>query len=101
LSPESFAALVILGIVAAFIWFAIGRNTLFEVAIEEGKARLKRGKVTDAFLADIQAVTDEFGVRKGWVGGVPMRGRRVRLVFGGGVPPRMRQRLRNIWLNHQ
>ena len=90
--------LIVLVVVAVAVGWVIARPpALFVVSVRQGRAAAARGKVTDAFLAEVVAVFREFGLSSGEVRGVA-RGRRIGLWFSRNVPPAARQRLRNWWV---
>jgi hypothetical protein len=84
--------------VAAAIVFLWHRHA-FIVRIKQDEPRVLKGKVTAAFLHDVMSICHEAGIRRGWLGGL-WRGKRIVLVFSWHFPPRVRQRLRNLWLLH-
>jgi hypothetical protein len=69
---------------------------LFVVRIYQGLPIRSQGKVTDAFLAVLEALCQEQGVEKGEVRGV-RRGKFISLWFSRKLPGPFRQRLRNWW----
>ena len=89
--------LLLIGLVAGVVWLVLRPRYHFEIRIEGGVPRVRRGKVTADLLREVQAVCAEAGVRRAWVGG-RRHGRRVRLAFSRGMPPSCRQRLRYLWL---
>jgi hypothetical protein len=89
--------IVVLVLVVAGFWLAFQPRYAFVVHIKQGELRVAKGKVTAAFLRLVGEVCGEFGVSRGWVGGV-RRGRRLRLAFSRHVPEPCRQRLRNLWV---
>jgi Protein of unknown function (DUF3634) len=88
--------LVVVALVLAAVWYALQPRCLFVVCIEEGTARLDRGKVAAHFVQEIGQVCREAGVQEGQVWGVP-QGRRISLRFSRSIPSGCRQRLRNLW----
>lgn len=95
--PDLVVNVVVLALVVGGLWLAIQPRYVFVVRIEGGTARVSKGKVTPAFLAEIGRACDEFGTARGWVGGV-QRGKRVALAFSRNIPHPCRQRLRNLWI---
>jgi hypothetical protein len=87
-----------LGIVCT-IWLL---RTLFvsrfvlKIRIHGGRPSVRRGKVTQAFLARVADACREGGVARGWIVGVK-NGKRISLRFSGSFPRALRQRLRNEW----
>jgi hypothetical protein len=88
--------LLVLGFVAWAIWSVLQPRYAFEIRVQGGRPRVRKGKVTPAFLTRVAEVCRESGVPRGWIGGVP-RGRRVALRFSRHFPPGTQQRLRNEW----
>jgi Protein of unknown function (DUF3634) len=94
---EQLGTIILIGVVAGVVWLVFRPRYDFVVRIRSGGVRIERGKVTGAFLDEVRVIAADFRVRSGWVGGVRAGKRRVRLVFGSGIPPAMRQHVRNIW----
>jgi hypothetical protein len=92
---EAFALLVAATVVAA-LYFGT-TQTMFVVKVRVGKAEATRGTVTDAFLAAVEEVCREFGLRLAEVRGVLRGARRIALQFSSNFPEAARQRLRNWW----
>lgn len=80
----------------ALFWFLFQQRYLFVVRIRHGVPRLAKGKVTAAFLQELQSLCAESHVTHGWVGGV-RHGKQVRLTFSRDIPGQCQQRLRNLW----
>jgi hypothetical protein len=78
-------------------WQVCRPRPAFEIRLKNGVARRTRGKVTAAFLRDVQETGRTLGVTSGVVRGKPLGGRIV-LVFSGSIPPICQQRLRNLWM---
>jgi hypothetical protein len=95
MSDWAIKALVI-GFFAWMIWSIVHAQYAFEIRIQGGRPRLRKGKVTSAFLGQVAEVCRESGVARGWIGGA-RRGRRIALRFSHHFPPGPRQRLRNEW----
>jgi hypothetical protein len=91
--------LVALFVLAAW-WWGPAASAQFVVRIDDGAARLVRGKVAAAMLRQVEEICREHGVRRGEVYGRLWGRRRVRLAFSRGIPPACRQRLRNVWPIH-
>lgn len=81
-------------------WLLARPHYAFLVRIDDGKTRVTAGKVTTAFLDQVQQTCSELGVAHGWIGG-HRRGRHTRLAFSRGIPPQVQQRLRNLWCMHR
>lgn len=91
--------LFLLALVLIVVWglySVIHPRPVFVVRVEDGKARVVRGKVTQAFLQEIGETCDRHGVKRGGVRGVA-NGSRIALAFSGDIPPSCRQQLRNLW----
>jgi hypothetical protein len=88
--------LLVIGFAGWVIWSLLQPRYVFLIGVGPGQARIRRGKVTPAFLAQITLLCQENGVAQGWIGGV-QRGRRVALRFSRRFPPGLQQRLRNEW----
>jgi len=93
---ESVVMILVAAFVAWMIWSLVQPRNVFEIRIESGQPRVRRGKVTAAFLRRVGAVCQESGVAQGWIRGV-RRGRRVALRFSRHFPPGPQQQLRNEW----
>jgi hypothetical protein len=78
------------------LWTACRPRPLFVVRIEQGRPRVSRGKVTQAFLEEVRLACERHQVKGGTVTGVA-QAQRIALGFSGGVPEPCRQQLRNIW----
>ncbi len=85
-------------VVVLVFWFLLPRAD-FVLAIDEGKVRLKRGKVLGQFVAECQQICAEWKVERGSIRGVRYSGR-VALRFSREIPPEHHQRFRNAWGMH-
>lgn len=94
---EWIVKLLVFGFAAWVVWSFLSPHYVFVIGIEGGKPRVRRGKVTKAFLGRVAEVCRECGVARGWIGGV-LHGRRVALQFSRHFPSGAQQRLRNEWL---
>ena len=92
--------ITLVGLVAAAFLLALQRRYLFVVRVKDGRARIASGKLTSAFLEEIDQVCRDAGVTRGWIGGI-RRGRRVVLAFSYNIPSPCQQRLRNLWMLHR
>jgi len=81
---------------AWMLWSFLQPRYVFMIRVEGGHPRLRKGKVTPAFLSQIAQACQSGGVVRGWVGGV-RHGRQVALRFSRNFPPGLQQRLRNEW----
>jgi hypothetical protein len=84
------------GVLLPAIWYGDRLRYVFLLVLKEQIVQVQRGKVTAAFLEEVQRVCREQGGLRGWIGAVPQGGR-LRLVFSRSVPPACQQQLRNIW----
>lgn len=87
---------VVLAVVVVCVWMALRPTYAFLIAIENGAARVKKGKVASEFVSEVNQVCGQGSVARGWIGGVG-RGRRLRLAFSRSIPPACQQQLRNLW----
>lgn len=89
---------LVLAVTAALAWLVLAGRAVFVITVRDGRARVTRGMVSGLFLADVEDVCRDHGIRSGTVRGV-RRGRRVALDFSRSIPAPTRQRLRNAWQN--
>lgn len=89
--------IVVVGFVAWVACIFLQPRYVFEVGVKDGRPSMRRGKVTHAFLHRAAEVCREYGVVRGWIGGV-RRGHRVALLFSHHFPGGAKQRLRNEWV---
>lgn len=87
---------LVLGFFVWLIWSFVQSQYAFEIRIHRGQPRVRKGKVTAAFLEQVAEVCRESGVARGWIGGA-RRGSRIALRFSRHFPPGPQQRLRNEW----
>ena len=87
---------LVIGFVAWVVWSILQPRYVFEIRITGGQPRVRRGKVTPAFLGQVAEVCQTDGVARGWICGV-RAGRRTALRFSRAFPPGLQQRLRNEW----
>jgi hypothetical protein len=88
--------IIFLGLILGAFWLALQPRYVWVVKVQGGVTRVSRGKVTAAFVQQVEDACHRNGVRDGWVGGV-RKGGRVSLDFSRGIPPACRQQLRNEW----
>jgi hypothetical protein len=77
-------------------WIVAQPQAEFVVAVRNGVATPRKGKVTDGFLSAVTGVCEEFGVTTCEIRGVA-RGKLISLRFSSTIPEAARQRLRNWW----
>ena len=86
---------------AVVIWWQVtARPRVFVIRIRNRVPFLTRGKVSQAFVTELAEVLQSHGVRRGAIYGVRRRGT-VLLAFSRGIPPAVRQGLRNVWSMHR
>jgi hypothetical protein len=90
----------LVGLVIAAFYLALQPRYLFLVRIRNGMSCFSKGKVTTAFLEEIDEVVREARITRGWIGGL-RRGRQVVLAFSPDISRPCQQRLRNLWLLHR
>ena len=88
--------IVFLSLLVGALWLALQPRYVWVVKVRGGVARLSQGKVTAAFVQQVEEAFRRNDVRDGWVGGVRQRGR-VSLHFSRNLSPACRQQLRNEW----
>jgi len=88
--------LAIAAVVIGFVYWAMQPNYVFLIRIDNGNAKLAKGKVTPLFLSQVSDACNQAGVPRGWIGGIA-RGRRIKLAFSRSIPLACQQQLRNVW----
>lgn len=94
---EWLVKILVLTIAIWVFWTLAQPRYAFQIRINGGQPFLRKGKVTRVFLRRVEAVCQESGIARGWIGGV-RRGRRIALRFSRQFPPGSQQRLRNEWV---
>ena len=94
--PESAIQILLVGFFFGVAWSLFQPRYRFVIRIEGGRPRIRKGKVTAAFLDHVADVCREHGIARGWIGGLP-QDRRIALRFSRHFPPGSQQRLRNEW----
>jgi hypothetical protein len=89
--------LLVVAVVAWVVWSILKSRYVFEIEIRDGTARIRKGKVTGAFLTSVTDACTETGLTRGWIGGVA-QGRRISLRFSRHFSRALKQRVRNEWL---
>jgi hypothetical protein len=87
---------LVVGFVVWMVWSVLQPHYVFDIRIDRGRPRVRRGKVTAAFVGQVAEACQDGGVDRGWIGGVRL-GQRVALRFSRHFPPGLQQRLRNEW----
>jgi len=97
-----YVAIVAVVIVAAAVayWQVKAAGRVFVIRIRHHVPFLTKGKVSQAFVAELAEVLQSHGVKQGSIYGVRRRGT-VLLEFSRGVPVGARQALRNVWSLHR
>jgi hypothetical protein len=88
--------LLVIAFVVWMAWHFLRRRYVFEIRVDDGHPRVRKGKVTAAFVSQLTEACQSSGVVRGWIGGV-RRGRQVALHFSREFPANLQQRLRNEW----
>jgi hypothetical protein len=84
--------IAVTAVLAYFLW----PRPAFVIRIEEGEARLRRGKAPSMFVEACGDVAAREGIRQGEIRGI-RSGRKARLRFSRDIPARAHQALRNVW----
>jgi hypothetical protein len=89
----------VVALIGGVVLVARPGQQLFVVRINGGTAKVVEGKLTAAFVEELAECCREAGVPDGEVvgQGTPWG---VRLSFSASFPPGVRQRLRNLWVQH-
>jgi hypothetical protein len=90
--------ILILALVVGGAWIALSPKLVFKIRVAQGSLRVTRGTVAADFQQQAGEILEQWGISRGWIGGV-RRGRRLTLIFSHSVPPGCRQQLRNLWTN--
>lgn len=93
---DELVPILIAAVALTVAWLVVKPPAVFVVAVRDGETHVTQGKVTDAFLAVIADVCQEFDLRNAEVRGVA-RGKRIALRFSSGFSSAAQQRLRNWW----
>lgn len=88
--------LLVAVVAGGLLWFAFQPRYVFVVRIDKGVPRVAKGKVTMAFVHEVEQVCAEAQLATGWLGGV-RRGHGIALAFSRSIPRACQQRLRNLW----
>jgi len=92
-------ALILLFFILAVVLRATKKPTLFIVEFEEGRATVRKGKVSARFLRDCEELCRSLQIKKGMIQAVKdLEG--VRLLFSKEIPEAYHQRFRNVWRMH-
>ena len=92
--------ILISALVLTAMWTAFRAKPVFRVTVRDGKAKKSGQRVPGEFLRDVEDVCREAGVTSTRIRGMAEHGR-IRLVFEGNLPSRVRQRIRNAWHFHE
>lgn len=78
-----------------YLWRLIN-DPFFVIQIKNGEVKLRKGKLTTAFLSNCYDLCRDLDLRKGYICGLSTPDG-IRLSFSSHIPETMRQRFRNIW----
>jgi hypothetical protein len=87
--------LVVLALVAGALWLFLRPRYLFVIDVQDGQARLRKGKATFLFVREVEEIFRDQAVESGSVRGLAA-GKGVVLRFSRQVPESCRQRIRNL-----
>ena len=93
------AALVV-AVAAVAYWQVSTAGRVFVIRVRSRVPFLTKGKVSQAFVAELAEVLQAQGVQRGSIIGVRRRGT-VLLEFSRDIPNSVRQALRNVWSMHR
>jgi hypothetical protein len=96
---ENWDRWLLIVVVMLLVCFACLPRYVFLLRIENGEPRVKKGKLTPAFLQFVAEACRDHGVERGWVRGVK-RGKQIVLTFASGLSFGFQQRIRNGWHLH-
>ena len=82
-----------------FSWRVAAHSRVFVIRVRNRVPVTVKGKVSQAFVAELADVLRRHEVRRGSIYGVRRRGA-VLLGFSPGIPQAARQGLRNVWAMH-
>jgi hypothetical protein len=91
---------VVIAAAAVAFWQVTAAGRVFVIRIRHRVPFLTKGKVSQAFVAELAEVIQAHGVRYGSIYGARRRGT-VLLEFSRGIPMGARQALRNVWSLHR
>ena len=84
-------------IIVGIFWYAFQyAQAAFIVRVRAGSAKVVKGKLTAAFIQELEDVCRQNQIKYVTLRGV-RRGRRVALVFSPSIPMSCQQQLRNVW----
>ncbi len=78
-----------------YLWRVI-HDPFFVIQIKSGEIKLKKGKLSTAFLSECYDLCRDLELKKGYICGLSTEDG-IRLYFSSHIPERMRQRFRNTW----
>ena len=78
-----------------YLWRLIN-DPFFVIKIKHGEIKLKKGKLTIAFLSECYDLCRDLKLKEGYIYGLSTQDG-IRLYFSSHIPKTMQQRFRNIW----
>jgi hypothetical protein len=90
---------IVVGVAVLALGAAQARGRVFTIRVRNGFPVVARGKVSQAFVAELAGTPREKGIRSGSIFGVRKRGS-LSLEFSRSIPRDARQSLRNVWAMH-
>jgi hypothetical protein len=93
--PALIVAVVALGFAAVWLGFVPPPQAAILIRIRAGQAQLARGRLRSDVLASVSHVLEDARVKGGFIAITSQD----RVRFSVGIPPGVRQRLRNVLLN--
>jgi hypothetical protein len=90
---------IIVGVAAVAVLAANPRGRVFVIRVRNGFPTVTKGKVSQAFVAELAGTLRDKGIRSGSIFGVRKRNT-VSLEFSRSIPKVARQSLRNVWAMH-
>lgn len=94
---ELLAKLVLFGLIAAAVWYALQPKCAFVLKIAGGVPKATYGAVTPSMLERVRETCQEHGLDRAVIRGLK-RQQRISLSFSRNVPPEAQQQLRNWWV---
>jgi len=97
---SAIARAIVVALFLAFSWTVFRTEYKFVIRFAPTGLRVRKGRVSTAFLEELAIACNDFRLSRGWVGGV-QRGKFCRLKFSRNAPLEFRQRIRNLWAIHK
>jgi len=86
-------------VILAILFFQLQRREAFRITLQNGRARLAKGKAPPGFIRDVEEICRRPGIERATVSGLRVESR-VKLHFSADIPEPYRQRIRNAWGIH-